>query len=170
VAPLTLRERPALPGARAARERLGYQSERTFDHRTITRRLPRGGRGWSKMQVRCVITSRHQRAATGRTEPGSPISSACWRGPGVMSPRDSLDCSRADRDTTEGRYDMLQAVTSDDGYAAVKFPPLPVAWSAPVPVTLHLAAGPVLPPHFWALCFRVGPSASIVRRGGPSCP
>ena len=61
------------------------------------------------------------------------------------------------------RYDMTQAVTDDDGYAAVKFPPLPAAWSAPVPVTLHLADGPVLPPHFWTLTFSIGPRAPETR-------
>ncbi len=55
------------------------------------------------------------------------------------------------------RHNMQGAMTGGDGYYAVKFEPLPQALSSQVPITLHLADGAVLPPHFWALTFTIGP-------------
>jgi hypothetical protein len=67
------------------------------------------------------------------------------------------------------RYNMNQVVSSDDGFTSIEFPPLPVAWSAAVPVVLHLADGPVLPPHVWTLNFSLGPRAkeagSVLEQG-----
>ena len=61
------------------------------------------------------------------------------------------------------RHNMQQAVTGGDGYYAVKFEPLPQALSSSVPVTLHLADGAVLPPHFWTLAFTIGPRTAESR-------
>jgi hypothetical protein len=52
------------------------------------------------------------------------------------------------------RYNGRQSVSSDDGYVAIKFDPLPAALSSPVPVTLHLAA---MPARIWTLNFSIGP-------------
>jgi hypothetical protein len=62
------------------------------------------------------------------------------------------------------RYGLVQTVSGDDGYYAVKFEPLPQALSTPVPVTLHLADGIALPPHFWTLTFTIEPGAATPQR------
>jgi hypothetical protein len=55
------------------------------------------------------------------------------------------------------RHHMQQAVSSGDGYYALKFEPVPEALLSPVPVTMRLVDGFALPPHVWTLNFTIGP-------------
>lgn len=62
-----------------------------------------------------------------------------------------------------GRWAMQSSVSTDDGYYAVKFPPLPASRSTGA-VTLHLA-GDYLPPRSWTFHFTILPS---VTRSAPT--
>jgi hypothetical protein len=57
------------------------------------------------------------------------------------------------------RVDFQQSDTDGDGYYAVKFPPLSVPRSSPVPATLHLVGG-FLPPRSWAFTFTLNPGVA----------
>jgi hypothetical protein len=64
---------------------------------------------------------------------------------------------------------MEQAVSSGDGYYAVRFAPLTELQTSSTQVSLSLADSSTLPPHLWTLNFAVGPSetgSTSVPNGG----
>jgi hypothetical protein len=82
----------------------------------------------------------------------------------------NLNLNNAYLEAAGHRHHMQQAVSSGDGYYALKFEPMPDALSSPVPVTMRLVDGLALPPHVWTLNFTIGPrvvqSQSVPAPGG----